>query len=334
MEKIARICWNTHDWKRPSGSEGKSQSGDSYEKNIGFGHEEWLLDDSRIYEPDGYHYAFLQPMNVGSGKHVGKNYDIHLFTISPFKQKVYIGCLRNAIGVSPEESEKVFQYYKEKGWVEEMTEEIHYIGGTVTDIKPKWMFNVKFKFSDAELYYSNKPILTKDSIKSHRYILMDKKQELVFETDNEEKIKVLDTNSFVKTTEKGEVLVDPLHKKIQNAVVELIKDQYVHPYIESELEQDDGQRVDIKGRFKETGEWHYFEIKTDSAKKSIREALGQILEYAHYPHNNRATKLFIVGPQKPDDKDVQYMETLRNTYHIPIWFRWYSFEEKKLYDGI
>ena len=21
MEKIARICWNTHDWKRPSGSE-------------------------------------------------------------------------------------------------------------------------------------------------------------------------------------------------------------------------------------------------------------------------------------------------------------------------
>jgi hypothetical protein len=27
MEKIARICWNTHDWKRPSGSEGKSQYG-------------------------------------------------------------------------------------------------------------------------------------------------------------------------------------------------------------------------------------------------------------------------------------------------------------------
>ena len=40
MEKIARICWNTHDWKRPSGSEGKSQSDGSYEKKIGFGHEE------------------------------------------------------------------------------------------------------------------------------------------------------------------------------------------------------------------------------------------------------------------------------------------------------
>lgn len=101
MEKIARICWNTHEWKRPSGSEGKSQSDGSYEKEIGFGHEEWILDDSRIYEPDGYHYGFLQPMNVASGKHIGAVYDIHLFSISPLKQKVYIGCLHNAVGVSP-----------------------------------------------------------------------------------------------------------------------------------------------------------------------------------------------------------------------------------------
>ena len=113
MEKIARICWNTHDWKRPSGSEGKSQSDGSYEKKIGFGHEEWILDDSRIYEPNGYHYGFLQPMNVASGKHIGAVYNIHLFSISPLKQKVYVGCLHNAIGVSPEESHRIYQYYKE-----------------------------------------------------------------------------------------------------------------------------------------------------------------------------------------------------------------------------
>ena len=38
-EKIARLCWNTHDWKRPSGSEGKSLSENSYEKIVGFGIE-------------------------------------------------------------------------------------------------------------------------------------------------------------------------------------------------------------------------------------------------------------------------------------------------------
>lgn len=36
--------------------------------------------DSRIYESDGYHYAFFQPMNVDCGKHIGMEYDIHLFT--------------------------------------------------------------------------------------------------------------------------------------------------------------------------------------------------------------------------------------------------------------
>ena len=75
-------------------------------------------------------------------------------------------------------------------------------------------------------------------------------------------------------------------------------------------------------------------MKTSSAKRSIREALGQILEYAHYPHTTRAVKLFIVGPEKPDEKDAQYMEHIRDTYHIPVWFRWYSFEENKLYEGI
>ena len=129
-------------------------------------------------------------------------------------------------------------------------------------------------------------------------------------------------------------MIDPLHKKIQNAVAKLIKKDYVHPYVETGLSDAEGQRVDIKGIFKETGEWHYFEIKTDSAKKSIREALGQILEYAHYPNMQRATKLFIGGPQQPDDKDIAYMEFIRKTYGIPVWFRWYSFEQNKLYDGI
>ena len=334
MEKIARICWNTQDWKRPSGSMGKSLSDGSYEKELGFGHEEWILDDSRIYAPDGYHYGFLQPLNVASGKHIGAEYDIHLFTISPLKQKVYIGCLHHAIGVSSEESQKVYQYYKERGWIKDMKEEIRFVGGTVRDFEPQWLFNVKFKFSEADLNYSNKPILTANSIPSHRYILMDKKQDFVFENNDEGTIKVLNTNSFIKTTEKGEVLVDPLHKKIQNAVAELIKDQYVLPYVETSLTNADGQRVDIKGIFKETGEWHYFEIKTDSAKKCIREGLGQILEYTHYPNVNRAEKMFIVGPQKPDEKDMAYMKYIRNTYGIPIWFRWYSFEENKLYDGI
>ena len=56
MEKVARLCWNTNEWRRPSGRKGKSKSSDSYEKGMGFGHKEWLLDDSKII--NGYHYGY------------------------------------------------------------------------------------------------------------------------------------------------------------------------------------------------------------------------------------------------------------------------------------
>ncbi len=331
-EKIARICWNTYDWKRPSGSEGKSHTGTSYEKIVGFGHEEWLLDDTKVL-PDGYHYGFLQPMNVKSKKHAGQTYDIHLFSISPYKQKVYIGCLKEAKGISFEESKKVFKYYKEKGWIEEMKQDIQIVDGVVTDLTPAWMFNVKFKFENAIINYSNPPILKKDSI-GHRYNLMDKTGPFEYELDEEGNEEVLDTSLIWRTNKAGEVLIDPLHKRIQNAVVELLKDQYVHLYLEKGTDGSVKQKIDIKGLLKNSEEWHYFEVKTYSAKRSIREALGQILEYAHYPNNDRAQKMFIIGPEKPDEKDCKYMELIREKYGIPVWFRWYSFEENKLYEGI
>lgn len=332
MEKIARLCWNTNEWRRPSGRKGKSKSNESYENEMGFGHEEWLLDDSKIM-PDGYHYGFMEPLRVESGKHYGKVYDIHLYTFSPTKQRVYIGCLKNAVGVSAEESQKVFNYYKKKGWLDEMQQDILFVGGTVRDFSPSFMFNVKFKFDDAIIYYSNQPILSASSIPSPRYNLMDKKKDFKFEKDTDGKTKVLDTSVFERVVEAGKIQIDPLHKKIQNAVVNLIKEQYTNLKVESGTD-DAKQRIDIKGYSKKEKEWHFFEVKTMSAKRSIREALGQILEYAHYPNVDLAQKLFIIGPEPPDEHDKVYLKLLRQKYNLPVWFRWYSFKEDKLYKAV
>lgn len=332
MEKIARLCWNTNEWKRPSGRKGKSKSNDSYENEMGFGHEEWLLDKSKIM-PNGYHYGFLEPMRVKSDKHFGKIYDIHLFTISPNKQKVYIGCLKKVIGVSSTESQEVYNYYQEKGWLAEMQQDVLFVGGMVMDFTPSFMFNIKFRFEDAEINYSNQPILKPDSV-WHRYNLMDKKGEFEFERDEDGSTKVLDTSIFERIVEGGKIVIDPLHKKIQNAVVEILKGQYTHLKIESNVIDSSTQRVDIKGFSKNEHEWHFFEVKTMSAKRSIREALGQILEYAHYPNVHLANKLFIIGPEQPDEKDKEYLHLLREKFNLPVWFRWYSFIDNKLYEGV
>jgi len=67
------------------------------------------------------------------------------------------------------------------------------------------------------------------------------------------------------------------------------------------------------------------EIKTDVvAKRAIREALGQILEYAYFPLESRdqiqteVTELFIVAPGAANDEISAYLSLLSNKFHIPI----------------
>ena len=129
----------------------------------------------------------------------------------------------------------------------------------------------------------------------------------------------------VYTVEEKTVEMDLLHKRMQKAIKEiLLKEGYHRVYLENE-------HVDIKA-FTTDGRKHFFELKTYSAKDSIREALGQILEYTHYPNMNRAEKMFIIGPEAPDEQDLQYLELLRTKYKISIWFRWYSVADNTLHE--
>ena len=102
MEKIALICYNDEGWLFPSGRKDKAVNKDSYEQKNGFGHEEWLLDFSKII--DGYHYGFLQPLN--GYHHAGNVYDIHLFFYTQSTGKAYIGCIKNAECIDEEEAKR------------------------------------------------------------------------------------------------------------------------------------------------------------------------------------------------------------------------------------
>ena len=68
------------------------------------------------------------------------------------------------------------------------------------------------------------------------------------------------------------------------------------------------------------------------ARLSIREALGQILEYAHYLSSRcKASKLFIVGPESPTRQDLIYLNRLRKEYNLPIEFVHCSIKDERLY---
>jgi hypothetical protein len=328
-DKISKICWNTEGWKFPSGSRGKSAASNSFEAKYGYGHEEWLFDKSRIV--NGYHYAFLQPLNLKSDRHVGKIYNIFLFTITD-GIKYFVGKIKNANCISKDESRDTYKIYKQKGWLKEMVKEIEKAGAnpkTFTKTSPDQFFNVKFKFEDIIKPEEVEEISDKDiNITTTRYRLLPKTNDIkivaeISEDENEGKFRNINRRN---RTYKVDSSFDPYHDKLQNALCALLRNSYKNEYKTVAIEKN---RVDIKAKT-HSDKWHYFEIKTDSPKLSIRSAFGQILEYSYWPDLERAEKMIIVSDNAPDSETMKYLAHIRQKFNLPIFYRFLNMETNVL----
>ena len=331
-ERIARICYNEFGWTRPSGRSGKGAMKNSYEYINSFGHEEWLFDKTRIL--DGYHYSFLQAMN--GFIYAGQVYDVHLFAYSKVFGKLYLGVIHNVECLDEDASEWALKEYVRKGWLEEMKEDIRAIGGKPEALESNKYstFNIRFKFSDVDVNLSNPRIISQEdpSTRAKYYKLYPKKGDFVFSPvadtrRNGVKRKAAGVKSERKVafnTDFKRTEYDPLHNKIQNAVKRILVSS--GEYKSATLEEN---FVDMKA-VTPSGEIHFYEIKTAPAKSSIRQAIGQVMEYAYYPDTKMADKLIIVAPEAADEYDRLYLHHLRERFGIPVWFRHYSFLTKEL----
>lgn len=329
-DKISKICWNTEGWKFPSGSRGKSAASSSFEAKYRYGHEEWLFDKSRIV--NDYHYAFLQPLGLKSDKHVDKIYNIFLFTVTN-GIKYFAGRIKNAYCISKEESKKIYKIYKQKGWLEEMEKEIERAGADpkpFKDASPQYFFNIRFKFEDVIKPDELEEIAESDiNITTNRYKLLPKRSNFKIVTETEEieiegKLKNIERRNRIYKVESS---FDPYHDKMQNAICGLLRgNTYKNEYKKVLIERD---RIDIKAKTNED-RWHYFEIKTDGPKLSLRNALGQLMEYSYWPDLERAEKLIIVSDNEPDLETQKYLAHIRKKFKIPIFYRFFNIEKNIL----
>ncbi|HXD92217.1 MAG TPA: hypothetical protein VNX01_03345, partial [Bacteroidia bacterium] len=297
INKVSRICWNTNSWKFPSGPNGKSYSKNSHERKNGFGHEEWLFDKSKII--DGYHYAFIQSLFITSDRHYNQNYNITLITINNLNKIYFVGKIQNVKCITHEESERTYQIYKSKGWIDQMKGEIEKAGAISEEfnkIRPNSFFNIKFKLDD--VFQPDELIEIDESdinITTNRYKLLPQKTEIAFGMEEEEDQGSKKNTKKRKRVFNSECEYDPYHDQMQNAIFDLLKKSGQYNPDKVYIEKG---RVDIKAKTR-NGAWHYFELKTDKPKLSIRKALGQILEYAYFPNTQKAEKLIIIADEKP-----------------------------------
>lgn len=66
-------------------------------------------------------------------------------------------------------------------------------------------------------------------------------------------------------------------------------------------------------------EYVFYEVKTcGSAKGCIREALGQVMEYAYWPGAEHAKKIVVVGEPEIDPDTMNYLDFLCRSFALPL----------------
>jgi hypothetical protein len=315
----ARICWNSKNWVCPTGEAAKIESPTNYAPMFGFGHEEWLFNYQWVI--GGWKYGFLQPVNKSLRKVLGETIDVRLYTISPHARWFYVGHIRQCEVLTEEVASKARAEFRRRGWLRDMNAQIRKVGGEKKGLDythALLVFNVRFRPKEATLYDPMIPVGAKDSIRRvRRYSLVHLRGRLAaVEKQWATRVGTIELRSTGKRRRAaiapGEVNL--VHGQLQNDLCDLL----VKRYGKGAVVMEEGF-ADLKVRRR--GKVTLIEVKSDSRPRhAIREALGQLLEYAYVSQREGEpiADLVVVGPGEMDGLAEAYLRHLRDERGLPI----------------
>lgn len=118
------------------------------------------------------------------------------------------------------------------------------------------------------------------------------------------------------------VKVNQIHNIIQNRFIRYLSEKYPNDCVKGEKNRIDARReTDIKV--------HIYEIKPyENVFSCIRDGIGQLLDYSHHYNTKKEIKIYIVGPNEPNKKDLDFIEAIKN--NLKISFNYISFDYSSL----
>ena len=328
-DKFSRICWNTAGWRKPTGDAARVETRGTFVSRHNFGLEEWLFNSEWMI--DGFRYGFLQPIGkYYSTKYRGSFCSILLYTVTPEKDTLLVARIANVYIPEEDELDRVLKQYEKSGWMDSMRTDVGAVGGdpTVLDnAEPSGIFNIRFQPEKVEIF-DPRPRVPEDHkiCKVQRYQPFDWDGNLPNTEEAPPPDDVDPTRSERERTRAAQegVRFDPGHVRLQNRLYRHLCEKYGNAHVLYE-----NSYVDLT--LNEPAGCTFFEIKMESTvKRCIRSALGQLLEYAHYPTGSRAKRLVVVGDVLPTDDDRRYVSLLREKYRIPIYYSRFHWEKNKL----
>jgi len=110
------------------------------------------------------------------------------------------------------------------------------------------------------------------------------------------------------------------HNVIQGKIFNVLSREFGAGSVRYERDTGYGNRIDLVVRHNQN--CFYYEIKTyPLAKDCIREALGQLLEYAYFSNNPPAQRLIIIGEAPLTEQLKNYLRLLRRDFHLNVYYQ-------------
>ena len=122
-------------------------------------------------------------------------------------------------------------------------------------------------------------------------------------------------------------LISHNHKIIQQIVYDRLVASHSKNRVSCELPMASGNPADIVVQTAED-QYEIYEIKTEeTSRECIRQAIGQLLEYAFWPRSPAVNRLFVVGPVKLDSEAENYLQSLISNFQLPIEYLYQPLED-------
>ena len=103
----------------------------------------------------------------------------------------------------------------------------------------------------------------------------------------------------------------------QETLYNRLVSQYGDSNVSFENPSGVGTRIDLVVR--QENEYWFYEIKTaKSPRACLRDAIGQLLEYAFWRGAPRVTRLIVVGETALDRDGFEYLDRLKKQFSLPL----------------
>lgn len=118
------------------------------------------------------------------------------------------------------------------------------------------------------------------------------------------------------TSIQRETNIDIRHSEIQYKLITMLEEKYGKDNVSPENPCCQN-RIDAVVKYE--SEYFFYEIKiANTAKSCIRQAIGQLLEYAYWPGEKRASRIIVVGEHSLNEEGIKYLKFLKTQFTLPV----------------